>query len=172
MLQEKLTDCVRRNCPQVPFCLRPVIYTSVLAKSEAIASGFDEAILMNSQGKVAETSAMNLFVARDGRLITPGVDQDILGGITRASVVAIARALDILVIERPLDKSELFIADEVFLCGTAAQITPVLSVENHELSDERSVTTKLKTLLRAIAQGHEPRYQSWLTEIQLTEVNR
>ena len=89
--------------------------TSSLAKTEASLSGFDEALLLNSSGKVSEASGMNLFIARNGELITPGVDQDILEGITRASVIELAKSFGINVIERPVDKTELFIADEVFL---------------------------------------------------------
>ncbi|HEY9891192.1 MAG TPA: branched-chain amino acid transaminase, partial [Candidatus Sericytochromatia bacterium] len=88
--------------------------TSSLAKTEAVESGFDEAILLNSQGKVSEASGMNIFLVRNGELITPGFDQDILEGITRDSVIKIARDLGINVIERAVDKSELFIAEEVF----------------------------------------------------------
>lgn len=102
--------------------------TSSLAKTEAVASGFDEAILMNSQGKVCEASGMNLFLIRNGQLITPGYDQDILEGITRDSVITLAKAMGLTVIERQVDKSELFIADEVFLSGTAAKITDRKSV--------------------------------------------
>ena len=94
--------------------------TSSLAKTEASLSGFDEALLLNSRGKVSEASGMNLFIVRDGELITPGVDQDILEGITRASVIELAKSMGLNVIERPVDKTELFIADEVFLTGTAA----------------------------------------------------
>ena len=71
-------------------------------------SGFDEALLLNSRGKISEASGMNLFLVRDGQLITPGVDQDILEGITRASVIDLAKAMQIPVIERPVDKTELF----------------------------------------------------------------
>lgn len=82
--------------------------TSSLAKTEAVQSGFDEALLLNSRGKVSEASGMNLFVVRDGVLITPGVDQDILEGITRASVLELAREMGIPTLERPVDKTELF----------------------------------------------------------------
>ena len=99
--------------------------TSSLAKTEAVESGFDEAILLNSQGKVSEASGMNIFLVRNGELITPGLDQDILEGITRDSVIQIAKDLGIKVIERAVDKSEFFIAEEVFLSGTAAKVTPV-----------------------------------------------
>jgi branched-chain amino acid aminotransferase len=140
---------------------------SALAKTEAVASGFDEAILLNSQGKVSEASAMNLFLVRNGTLITPGVDQDILEGITRDSVMTLARDLGIPVQERPVDKSELLIADEVFLCGTAAQLTPVVKIETCKLSDDRPITTALSTQLKAAFEGREARYLDWITEVQL-----
>ena len=114
--------------------------TSSLAKTEASLSGFDEALLLNSSGKVSEASGMNLFIARNGELITPGVDQDILEGITRVSVIELAKSFGINVIERPVDKTELFIADEVFLTGTAAKITPVKKIESTELNVERPLS--------------------------------
>jgi branched-chain amino acid aminotransferase len=140
---------------------------SALAKTEAVASGFDEAILMNAQGKVSEASAMNLFLVRNGQLITPGVDQDILEGITRDSILTIARDLGIPVQERAVDKSELLIADEIFLCGTAAQLTPVLSIETYSLPDERPITSTLSAQLKAAFEGRDSRYHPWLTEVQL-----
>ena len=138
---------------------------SALAKTEAIASGFDEAILMNSQGKVSEASAMNIFIVRNGQLITPSVDQDILEGITRDSILTLARDLDIPIIERPVDKSELFIADEIFLCGTAAQISPVLSIETYELESDNPITQTLRNQLQTAMTGHNPQYEHWLTRI-------
>lgn len=141
--------------------------TSSLAKTEAVESGFDEAILMNSQGKVCEASGMNIFIVRNGQLITPGPDQDILEGITRDSVLTIAQNFGIPTIERPIDKSELFIADEVFLSGTAAKITPVRQVENYQLSTHRPITEKLKAALAAITENRIPDYQHWITVIPL-----
>ena len=85
--------------------------TSSLAKTEASLTGFDEALLLNSSGKVSEASGMNLFIVRNGELITPGVDQDILEGITRASVIELAKSFGINVIERAVDKTELLIAE-------------------------------------------------------------
>jgi branched-chain amino acid aminotransferase len=142
--------------------------TSSLAKTEAVESGFDEAILLNSQGKICEASGMNIFVVRRGQLITPGPEQDILEGITRDSILTLARDLGIPVVERALDKSELFIADEVFLSGTAAKITPVRKIENYELVTERPITTQLKTKLAAITENREPAYQDWVSVISLT----
>jgi branched-chain amino acid aminotransferase len=141
--------------------------TSSLAKTEAVKSGFDEAILMNSRGKVSEASGMNLFIVRDGVLITPGVDQDILEGITRASVIELAKAMGIEVVERPVDKSELFVADEVFLSGTAAKVTPVARVESTELGKDRPIMERLRERLTAITEARDPAYEHWVTRIRI-----
>ncbi|WP_099240781.1 branched-chain amino acid transaminase [Synechococcus sp. BDU 130192] len=140
---------------------------SALAKTEAVASGFDEALLMNSQGKVCEASGMNVFIVRDGKLITPGSDQDILEGITRDSVVTLAKHLGIDVIERPIDKSELLIAEEVFLSGTAAKVTPVKRIENYTLPTERPITEKLREKLTAITENRDPEFAEWVYKISL-----
>jgi branched-chain amino acid aminotransferase len=141
--------------------------TSSLAKTEAVKSGFDEALLLNSRGKVSEASGMNLFMVRDGVLITPGVDQDILEGITRASVIELARSMDIPVLERAVDKTELFVADEVFLSGTAARITPVRRIETTDLAVHRPIMDRLRERLSAITEGRDPAYDHWVTRIRL-----
>lgn len=141
--------------------------TSALAKTEAVDSGFDEAILMNSQGKVCEATGMNVFVIRNGKLITPGVNQDVLEGITRDSIITIAQDLGIQVEQREIDKTELFIADEMFLCGTAAKITPIKQVENYYLPKENPITETLKAKLTAINEYKVPEYQDWITVIDL-----
>jgi branched-chain amino acid aminotransferase len=141
--------------------------TSSLAKTEAVKSGFDEALLLNSRGKVSEASGMNLFLVRDGVLITPGVDQDILEGITRASVLELAKTMGIPTLERPVDKSELFIADEVFLSGTAAKVTPVRRVENTDLSANRPVMDAIRDRLTAITEGRDPAFDHWVTRVRL-----
>lgn len=142
--------------------------TSALAKTEAVESGFDEAILMNSQGKVCEATGMNIFMVRNGQIITPGHEQDILEGITRDSILTIAADLGIPTCQRPIDKSELMIADEVFLSGTAAKITPVKQIENFKLSGDRPITEKLRTLLTAITENREPKYQDWVFKVPLS----
>ncbi|MEO0456683.1 MAG: branched-chain amino acid transaminase [Cyanobacteria bacterium P01_A01_bin.114] len=141
--------------------------TSSLAKTEAVESGFDEAILMNSQGKVSEASGMNIFLVRDGKLITPGYEQDILEGITRDSVITIARDLGIDVVERPVDKSELFIADEVFLSGTAAKITPVRQIESYGCPMRRPITDKLRDKLSAITEDLDSDYREWVFRVDI-----
>ncbi|MEY4839515.1 MAG: hypothetical protein RLZZ374_423 [Cyanobacteriota bacterium] len=141
--------------------------TSSLAKTEAVKSGFDEALLLNSRGKVSEASGMNLFIVRDGVLITPGVDQDILEGITRASVLEIAQAMGIPTLERPVDKTELFVADEVFLSGTAARVTPVRRVENTDMPRQRPMMEAIRDRLTAITEGRDPSYDHWVTRVRL-----
>jgi branched-chain amino acid aminotransferase len=141
--------------------------TSSLAKTEAVDSGFDEAILLNTQGKVCEATGMNIFMVRNGTLYAPGVEQDVLEGITRDSILTIARNLGIPVVERPIDKSELFIADEVFLCGTAAKVTPIKQIENYKLSPDRPLTMKFKEILTSITEGRNDDYKDWVFPIDL-----
>lgn len=141
--------------------------TSSLAKTEAVDSGFDEAILMNAQGKVSEASGMNIFVVRCGQLLTPPPEQDILEGITRDSIMQLARDIGLDVIERPIDKSELFIADEVFLSGTAAKVTPIKQIENFVLPSAKPLTSKLRDKLTAITENRDPVYKDWVYPIQL-----
>ena len=133
--------------------------TSSLAKTEAVRSGFDEALLLNSRGKVSEASGMNLFLVRDGMLITPGVDQDILEGITRASVLELARDMGIPVLERAVDKTELFVAEEVFLTGTAARVTPIRRIETTDLGGPRPIMERLRDRLTSITEGADPEYE-------------
>ncbi|MGF1602586.1 MAG: branched-chain amino acid transaminase [Thermosynechococcaceae cyanobacterium] len=142
--------------------------TSSLAKTEAVESGFDEAILMNTQGKVSEASGMNIFIVRQGQIATPPRDQDILEGITRDSIIRLARDLDLEVVERPIDKSELFIADEVFLSGTAAKITPVKRIENFVLPNDKPLTEMLREKLTAITENRVSAYQEWVFPISLS----
>ncbi|MCW6037347.1 branched-chain amino acid transaminase [Spirulina subsalsa FACHB-351] len=140
---------------------------SSLAKTEAVESGFDEALLMNSQGKICEASGMNVFMVRNGKLITPSYDQDILEGITRNSIVTLAEHFGIPVIERGIDKTELLIADEVFLSGTAAKITPVKQIENYQLPKVRPITDKLRGKLVAITENRDSDYQDWVYKVPL-----
>ena len=110
---------------------------------------------------------MNIFLVRQGQLITPGTDQDILEGITRDSVMQIARNLNMPVGERPVDRSELLIADEVFLCGTAARIAPVQQIENYVLPAERPLTQQRQTTLTAIVENRDAAFRDWVDVIAL-----
>ena len=134
--------------------------TSSLAKSEAFHRGFDEAILLRANGKVSEATGMNVFIVRNNALITPSVDQDILEGITRKIIIQLARDLGLDVIERPLDKTELYIADEVFLCGTAAKLTPVHQVESTKLPKNTKIAKMLKEKLDKLSRGELANYKS------------
>lgn len=140
---------------------------SALAKTEAVESGFDEAILLTAQGKVSEASGMNIFLVRQGQLITPSVEQDILEGITRDSILTLARDLGIPTIERPVDKSELLIADEVFLCGTAAKVVSLNRVENYRLPSATPMTEMLKAKLTAITEKRDPQYLEWVDTVAI-----
>ena len=141
--------------------------TSSLAKTEAVLSGFDEALLLNTRGKVSEASGMNIFIVRNEQLITPSVDQDILEGITRSSVIEIAKGLGIDVIERAVDKTELMISDEVFLTGTAAKITPIRQIESTKMEKERPIMELLRKMLIDITEGRNKDYSSWITRVSL-----
>ena len=163
----RISSWQRQADPSMPLRgkITAAYIASALAKTEAVESGFDEAIMLNTQGKVSEASGMNIFIVRNGQLITPGLDQDILEGITRDSVLTLAKDLGIPTIERPIDKSELYIADEVFLTGTAAKVASVKRVENYELPTDRPITERLRALLIAITEKRETQYQDWVDTI-------
>ena len=110
-----------------------VYLNSMLAVTEANRAGYDEAILLTAEGYVADGSGENIFVVRDGEIATPGLSTSILPGITRDTVIQIAQDLGYVVSEQNIIRSDLYLADEVFMCGTAAEVTPVRSVDDHEL---------------------------------------
>jgi len=141
---------------------------SALAKSEAQLNGFDEAILLSHDGHVAEGSAANLFLVRSGTLYTPDPTQNVLEGITRRTVLTLARVeLGVPILERALDRSELYAADEIFFTGTAAAISYVSSVDHRRVADGTMgpVTRKLSEIFSRITSGREPAYRSWLTPV-------
>jgi branched-chain amino acid aminotransferase len=139
---------------------------SALAKSEAQLNGFDEAILLSHDGHVAEGSAANLFIVKDGVLYTPDATQNVLEGITRRTVIAFAKNdLGLRVVERALDRSELYIADEAFFSGSAAGIAFVSSVDHRPIGDGKigPITRKLSEQFERLTQGREPAYRDYLT---------
>jgi branched-chain amino acid aminotransferase len=141
---------------------------SAIAKDEAVINGYDDAIMMNELGKVAEGSASNLFMVRDGVLITPGITSDVLEGITRRSVLELARDMNIPVLEREIDRSELYIADEVFLCGTAAQVSAVGEIDRRTIGDpNRPITTALRDRFDAVVRGRDETFKGWLTRVEI-----
>jgi branched-chain amino acid aminotransferase len=145
-----------------------IYINTFLAKSDAARNGFDEAIFLDRSGHVCEGSAENIFIYRFGKLHTPPVYNNILEGITRQSVIELAqKELGIACDERPIDRSELYIADEVFLCGTGAQISPVVDVDRRRIGDGNpgALTRRLQALYFAIVRGQNPAYSQWLTKV-------
>lgn len=140
---------------------------SALAKTEAYLAGFDEAIVLNEDGQVAEGSAENIFLVRDGVLITPPITANILEGITRDTVITLARDLGIPVVERPVDRTELYLAEEVFLTGTAAGLAPVVEIDHRKIGAGRPgpVFTRLHELYERLVRGKEPKFRAWCTPV-------
>ena len=125
-----------------------------LIKNEAILNGYDDAIVLDTQGRVTEATVANIFIVRNGVLITPGVSTDLLEGITRASVIAIARDAGIPVEERVVDRTELYIADEAFISGSSARITPIMSVDKRPVGVANG-TVGLGPITKMIAEKYE-----------------
>ncbi|HLC23781.1 MAG TPA: branched-chain amino acid transaminase [Dehalococcoidia bacterium] len=139
---------------------------SALARTDAYEKGFDESILETRDGYVSEGSGENIFIISRGQLITPPVYDSILRGITRESVIELARnELEIETVERHFRRSELYLADEFFLTGTAAHITPVVEVDKYKIADGNigKVTKKLQQLYFEAIYGRNPKYQRWCT---------
>jgi branched-chain amino acid aminotransferase len=147
---------------------------SALVREDARVSGFDDAIVLNERGKVAEASVANLMLVRGGTLITPAVTGDILEGITRRSLLQLARDMDLPVEEREVDRTELYLADEIFLCGTGAQLAPVVSVDRRPVGagEPGPIATTLRRRFIDIVRGREPQYASWLTPVAMATAVR
>jgi branched-chain amino acid aminotransferase len=138
-----------------------------LATDAAVADGYDEAIMLSSDGQVSEASAANLFIVRNGALITTPITSDILEGITRRGIVQLAEHLQIPVEIRPIDRTELYIADEVFLAGTGAQIASITSIDRRPVGDGTlgAVTAKLQEVYYRAVRGMDDRYLDWVTPV-------
>ncbi|HET6380988.1 MAG TPA: branched-chain amino acid transaminase [candidate division Zixibacteria bacterium] len=139
-----------------------------LAKSEAQLNGYDEAIVLTQDGHVSEGSAENLFIVKGGRLVTPPVTDNILEGITRRRLMALARErLEIPVDERSIDRTELYMADEVFLCGTGAQISPVVEIDRRTIGNGRvgPITRQIHDIYFDAVRGRLDEYRDWLTPV-------
>jgi len=137
---------------------------SVRAVQEAFRRGFDEAILMNSKGDIAEGSGANLFFVKNGTLYTNDVDASIVMGITRDSILQIARDLGIPVVLRPITHADVLTSDELFFSGTAVEITPIKEVDGHVIGDGTpgAVTQRLQRTFFDAVHGKLPQYRSWL----------
>ncbi|WP_126595678.1 branched-chain amino acid transaminase [Dictyobacter aurantiacus] len=141
---------------------------AAFAKTEAIQNGFDEAIMLNHEGHVSEGSAENIFLFQNGELITPAPSENILLGITRDTIMHLAKEeLGINVRERQIDRTELYTADEIFLCGTGAQIAPVIEVDHNPVGNGTTgpLGQKLQDLYFDIVRGRNNKYHDWCTPV-------
>lgn len=142
---------------------------SALIKTDANRAGFDEAIVLDNHGHVSEGSAMNLFMVRDGVLVTPPITDNILEGITRRSIIEIARReLGLEVVERSIDRTEVFIAEEMFMTGTAAQVVAITKVDHRPvgIGAMGPITTQLRALFNDIVRAKNPKYSNWNVEVK------
>ena len=158
----------RVDDPMIPARLKicGIYVNSILAKTEATLAGFDEAIILNQDGHVCEGSGENLFVISDGQMITPSLEDNVLPGITRDTVVQLAESeLGLKVTERSIDRSELYLADEVFLTGTAAHLTPVVELDHRLIADGKAgpISSKLQKMYFDIVVGRNEKYRHWCT---------
>jgi branched-chain amino acid aminotransferase len=139
-----------------------IYINSSLAKVEAIHGGYDEAILLNTAGGVSEATGENVFVIKNGVLLTPPLSAGALEGITRDSVMTIARDFGYEVREQNLLRTDLYLADEAFLCGTAAEVVPIREVDDREIGDPGEITRKIQETYFAVVHGEVDKYADWL----------
>jgi len=140
---------------------------SVLGKMEALRNGYDESIMLDLNGYVSEGTGENLFLVRNGQLLTPHLSSSILEGITRDCVITLAAHMGIETVQRRVSRSELYVADEAFFSGTAAEITPILSIDKKKVGDGQMgpVTARIKAALTKVTKGEDPKYSAWLTPV-------
>jgi len=142
---------------------------SILAKIETHKAGYQEAVLLNDAGYVADGSGENIFLVRGGQLITPPVNASILEGITRATIIELARDEGIPVVERDVARAELYVADEVFVTGTAAEVCPLNEVDDHPIGEPGPVTRRLQERYFAATLGRDPLSAEWLDYVAVPE---
>lgn len=141
---------------------------TALAKTDALMAGFDECIVLSENGHVSEGSAMNVFMVKKGVLITTPTTENILEGITRGTIVEMAEnELGLKAVCRTIDRSELYTADELFFCGTGAQIAPIISVDRRPVGNGKAgpISSKIKDLYIQICRGEVPKYHKWLSPV-------
>jgi branched-chain amino acid aminotransferase len=134
---------------------------SGLAKVEAVKSGYDEAIMLNERGFIADATGENVFMVRDGILMTPPLASGPLGGITREAIMIMARDMGIQVEETDLSRTDLYTADEAFMTGTAAEVVPIRSVDDRMLGDAGPTTKKIQEMFYASVRGEVEKYSDW-----------
>jgi branched-chain amino acid aminotransferase len=135
---------------------------SILAKVEAVSDGYDEAILLDTKGVVSEGSGENIFIVKNGKLITPTTSSSILEGITRDSILTLAREMGIEIWERDIVRSDLYWADEAFFTGTAAEVVPIREVDNRSIGKPGPITKKLQEAFYAVIRGEDSGHEEWL----------
>ena len=138
---------------------------SILATQESKRNGYDEAILLDHLGNISEAPGENIFIIRNGKLLTPPPSSSALEGITKDSVIEIAKDLGYQTIEREIPRTEIYFADEVFLTGTAAEVTPVISIDGKKIADGKvgKITGKIRTIYSDITMGKNKKYSKWIT---------
>jgi len=145
-----------------------IYVNSALAKTEANEHGFDEAILLSHDGHVSEGSGENIFLLRDGKLVTPSGSENILMGITRDTVIQLARnEIGLEVVERSIDRSELYLCEEAFFTGTAAHVTPIIEIDHRLVGEGQigTITKELQELYFDVIKGKNPKYVQWCTPV-------
>lgn len=141
---------------------------SAFIKTDALRAGFDEALVLNQDGHVSEGSAMNIFMVRDGALITPPITDNILEGITRRTIMELAQAeLGLPTIERPIDRTEVYLCDEFFMAGTGAQITVVTRIDHRPIGSGvmGPISSQIRQVFFDVVRGRNPKYRHWLTPV-------
>jgi len=140
---------------------------SILATQESKRNGYDEAILLDHLGNISEAPGENIFIIRDGKLLTPPPSSSALEGITKDSVVKIAEDLGYQIVEREIPRTEIYFADEVFLTGTAAEISPVISVDGKKVGDGKvgKITENIRKVYSDITMGKNKKYSKWITPV-------
>jgi branched-chain amino acid aminotransferase len=139
-----------------------IYLNSMLAVQEAIRGGYEEAILLTQDGYIADGSGENIFVIKDGVIATPDLSASILPGITRDSIIQIAEDLGYPVVQKQLIRTDLYLADEVFMCGTAAEVTPIREVDDHLVGPPGPVTQQIQQSYLDTVRGRTERWAQWL----------
>jgi branched-chain amino acid aminotransferase len=165
-IRAKISSWQRIGANVIPHVAKAtgVYLNSMLAVTEANRAGYDEAILLTAEGYVADGSGENIFVVRDGEISTPSLSTSILPGITRDTVIQIAQDLGYVVSEQNIIRSDLYLADEVFMCGTAAEVTPLRSVDDHEIG-VGPITLKIQEAYLDTVRGRTERWAHWLDRV-------
>jgi branched-chain amino acid aminotransferase len=167
-VRAKISSWQRIGSNMIPTgCKASGVYiNSSLAKVEALKAGYDEAVLLNEYGRVAEGSGENLFVVKEGVVKTPPLSEGVLQGVTRDAIFAFCREMDIPLVETPLLRQDLYIADEAFYTGTAAEVVPIRSADDREIGAPGPITKQLQDLFFAVVAGKEPRFEYMLDYVR------